>query len=165
MTAPFVIAPLDAEHDRSDFDCGVAALDRYLKAQAGQDVRRHIANCFAACPAQARTVTGYYMLSAASIAIGELSDDDARRLPRYPVVPAARIGRLAIDRRYQGQGLGAALLYDAIDRALRSDAAVFAVLVDAKDDKAGAFYMHHGFTPFRSQARTLYLPIGTLKRF
>lgn len=164
MNAPFAIAPLGEEHDRNDFKCGVAALDRYLQTQVGQDVRRHIANCFVVSPAESMTIAGYYTLSAASIAIGDLSDEVARRLPRYPVIPAARIGRLAIDRRFQGRGLGAALLYDAVDRALHSDAAIFAILVDAKDNKAAMFYAHHGFTPFKSHPDTLYLPIGTVKR-
>jgi GNAT superfamily N-acetyltransferase len=164
VSAAFVIAALGADHDRTDFDCGTAALDRYLQTQVGQDIRRHIANCFVATPAETHAIAGYYTLSAASIALDELGPDIAKRLPRYPVVPAARIGRLAIDRRYQRQGLGAALLYDAIDRALRSDAAMFAILVDAKDNEAVAFYTHHGFTPFKSRPNTLSLPIGTVTR-
>jgi GNAT superfamily N-acetyltransferase len=164
VTALYLIAPLGEAHDRTNFNCGVAALDRYLRTQAGQDIRRHIANCFVAGPAGSNDVAGYYTLSAASITLGDLRDDVVRRLPRYPVVPAARIGRLAIDQRHQGQGLGAAMLFDASERALRSDAAIFAILVDAKDDQAAAFYRHHGFAPFKSRPLTLYLPAGTAKK-
>ena len=164
MSAPFTIAPLADTHNRTDFDCSVVALNTYLQMQAGQDVRRHIANCFVASPAATSAIAGYYTLSSASILIDELGHDIARRLPRYPVVPAARIGRLAIDHRYQGRGLGGALLYDAVKRALHSDAAVFAMLVDAKDDRAVQFYRRHGFASFNSRSNTLYLPIATAKR-
>ena len=85
-----------------------------------------------------------------------------KRLPRYPSVPVARVGRLAVDRAFQGQKLGGALLADAAVRASRSEVAVFALVVDAKDDAAEAFYRHHGFERFGTQARQL---IVALKRF
>jgi predicted N-acetyltransferase YhbS len=81
----------------------------------------------------------------------------------YPVLPAALIGRLAVDRRWQGRQLGAALLYDAIARAIRADAAVFALLVDAKDE-AARFYRHHGFEAFAGRAKRLFLPVATARR-
>ena len=84
-----------------------------------------------------------------------------KRLPRYPTIPAVRIGRLAVDLRFRGRGLGAALLADAIQRVLLSPPAVFALLVDAKDDQAVAFYRHHGFLPLTSKPHTLFLPIAT----
>lgn len=117
-----------------------------------------------ALAAGSNTVAGYYTLSAASIAFDDLDGDLAKRLPRYPVIPAARIGRLAIGRVHQRQGLGGAMLFDAVERALRSDAAIFAVLVDAKDENASAFYRHHGFTPFSGRPLTLYLPVATVKK-
>jgi len=86
-----------------------------------------------------------------------------RRLPRYPAVPAARIGRLAIDRRFQGRRLGGALLLNAAMCALRSEIAVFALLVDAKDDEAAAFYRHYGFNAFASSPLQLIAPIGTFR--
>ena len=95
-------------------------------------------------------IAGYYTLSAADVPVSELPADMTRRLPRYPSVPVARIGRLAIDRRFQGRRLGGALLLNAAMRALRSEIAVFALVVDAKDDEAAAFYRHHGFTAFAS---------------
>jgi len=164
VTARFTIAGLNNGHDKSGFSCGVPALDQYLRTQAGQDIRRHIANCFVAVASGSNAIAGFYTLSAASIALGDLGDDVAKRLPRYPVIPAARIGRLAIDQSHQRQGLGAAMLFDAAERALRSDAAIFAILVDAKDKQAAAFYRHHGFTPFEAAPMTLYLPIATAKK-
>jgi GNAT superfamily N-acetyltransferase len=94
----------------------------------------------------------------------ELPEAQARKLPRYPVLPAALIGRLAVDRRYQGKQLGAALLYDAITRATRADAAVFALLVDANDETAARFYRHHGFEAFWASAARMFLPVATAKK-
>jgi GNAT superfamily N-acetyltransferase len=161
VTVSFVIAPLTSDHDRLAFSCGVDALDRYLQTQAGQDIRRHIANCFVASPANTNIIAGYYTFSAASIPVVDLPQEQSRRLPRYPVMPAALIGRLAVDRQHRGRGLGAALLFDAIERAIRADAAVFAVIVDAKDAPAAAFYQHHGFRPFASLPQRLFLPTAT----
>lgn len=94
----------------------------------------------------------------------ELLADLAKRLPRYPTVPAVRIGRLAVDERFRGKGLGGALLADALRRVLQSPPAAFALLVDAKDDQAAAFYRHHGFEPLASQPRTLFLPVATAEK-
>jgi ribosomal protein S18 acetylase RimI-like enzyme len=161
VTASFVIAPLSPNHDKLAFSCGVDPLDRYLQTQATQDIRRRIANCFVATSANSNIIAGYYTFSAASVPMLDLPSEAAKRLPRYPVVPAALIGRLAIDRQYRGRGLGAALLFEAFARAARADTAIFAVLVDAKDDAAAAFYRHHGFQPFAARPLTLFLPIGT----
>jgi ribosomal protein S18 acetylase RimI-like enzyme len=162
VTTGFVIAPLAAVHDRQAFSSGAVALDRYLQMQANQDIRRHIANCFVASPVQSNVVAGYYTLSAASIPVADLPEEQTRKLPRYPVLPAALIGRLAVDKRYQGQNLGAALLFDAIARAIRADAAVFALVVDAKDEAAARFYRHHGFEAFSGRAaRRMFLPVAT----
>jgi GNAT superfamily N-acetyltransferase len=164
VTAGFVIAPLAGAHDRQTFSCGASALDRYLQTQATQDIRRHVANCFVASPVQDTTVAGYYTLSAASIPMTDLPEAQTRKLPRYPVLPAALIGRLAVDRRYQGKQLGAALLFDAIARAIRAEAAVFALLVDAKDEAAARFYRHHGFEAFSGRRARLFLLVATARR-
>jgi GNAT superfamily N-acetyltransferase len=164
VTAGFVIAPLGAAHDRQTFSCGAEPLDRYLQTQATQDVRRHIANCFVASPVQSSAVAGYYTLSAASIPTTDLPAERLRKLPRTPVLPAALIGRLAVDHRYQGRQLGAALLFDAIARAIRADAAVFALLVDAKDEAAARFYRYHGFEAFSGTPARMFLPVATARR-
>ena len=164
MSAGFVIAPLAAAHDRQTFSCGAEPLDRYLRTQATQDVRRHIANCFVASPLQSNAVAGYYTLSAASIPMTGLPAEQARKLPRYPVLPAALIGRLAVDRSFQGRQLGAALLFDAIARAIRADAAVLALVVDAEHEAAARFYRHHGFEAFPGRAGRMFLPVATARR-
>ncbi len=163
MSPPFRVEPL-GDHERAEFSCGSEPLDRYFKTQVSQDIRRHVANCFVAVEASTATVAGYYTLSAASIAISELPPATVKRLPRYPTIPAVRIGRLAVGEPFQGRGLGAALLADALGRAIASDVAAFALLVDAKNEQAVSFYKHHGFEQFESQPRTLFLPLATAKR-
>jgi GNAT superfamily N-acetyltransferase len=153
--------PLGSAHDRSAFHCGEDALDRYLQTQATQDIRRHIANCFVAIETATSRVAAYYTLSSASIPIIDLPAEETKRLPRYPTLPAVRIGRLAVDRTFQGRGLGAALLADAAHRSVRSDIAGFTLLVDAKNDQAVAFCQHHGFRLLLSRPRTLFLPLAT----
>lgn len=156
---PFRLAPLGPEHDRTSFCCGEEALDRYLKTQATQDIRRHLANCFVAVETVSGVVAAYYTLSAASVRLADLPPDEIKRLPRYPTVPAVRVGRLAVDRRFQQRGLGSGLLIDALRRTLGAAPAAYAIVVEAKNDKAAAFYSHHGFLPIIDQPRTLFLPI------
>jgi GNAT superfamily N-acetyltransferase len=162
IAAPFIVEALDASHDRASFSCGVEALDRYFWKQVTQDVRRRVTACYVALDAQGAKVAGYYTLSAAGIPLAEMPAELAKRLPRYPSVPVARLGRLAVDQAYRGRKLGSALLWDAVQRSLRSEIAVFALVVDAKDDQAGTFYRHHGFTSFGSQPRQLVLPLTNL---
>lgn len=162
MTAPFRLEPLGPGHGRSAFACGVGALDQYLASQANQDVRRRVSACYVAVELSSGAVAGFYTLAAGSVPLNDLPPDLIQRLPRYPAVPVARIGRLAIDKRFQGQKLGGALLADAALRAARSEVAVFALIVDAKDDAAAAFYRHHGFEPIGGNDRQL---IVSLKRF
>ena len=154
--APFRMALLDVGHDRGRFDSPSEPLNRYLREQASQDMRRRMAACFVALTDDDR-IAGYYTLAAASVLLGDLPATLARKLPRYPAVPAVRLGRLAVDRGFTGQGLGGALLADALDRARRADIAAYALLVDAKDESAAAFYQHHGFLSLPQTPRTLLL--------
>lgn len=156
MKTGFVIEAL-AAHDRNGFASGSASLDRYLRELAAQDVRRRLSNCFVALD-EAGTIAGYFTLAAASIPLNELPEAEKKRLPRYPLLPACQIGRLAVDKRFQRLGLGGALILDA---AMRAAPAVMAIVVDAKDEKAAAFYHHLGFRPFASRPMSLYLPLAT----
>ena len=155
------IEPLGDQHDRAMFSCGVDALDRYLRTQAGQDIRKRVASCFVLCTGSP-SVVGYYRLSATSVALADLPNDLARKLPRYPVVPAVLMGRLAVDRTQRGRGLGELLLLDAFRRTLRSDIASFAFFVDAKDDRAQAFYERYGFISLAGAQRRLFLPLAKI---
>jgi ribosomal protein S18 acetylase RimI-like enzyme len=158
--APWQIAALDTgKHDRSRFNCGAVALDRYLREQVSQDARRRVAACFVALTDQTRIV-GYYTLSTASVPLTDLPASERRKLPRYPAVPAVRMGRLAIDVEFQGQGLGGVLLVDALRRTVRSEIPAVALIVDAKDEQAAAFYLHHGFIALAQTPLTLFLPLA-----
>lgn len=164
MTSPFRLEPLSGEHERPLFRCGEDALDRYFQTQVTQDIRRHIANCFVAVEAVTNNIAAWYTISVASIPLVDLPPDETKRLPRYPTVPAVRIGQLAVDQRFQGGGLGSALLADAASRAQKADAAAFTLLVDAKNDQAVAFYQRFGFRTLASQPRTLFLPPATARK-
>jgi ribosomal protein S18 acetylase RimI-like enzyme len=129
-----------------------------------QDIRRHVANCFVAIDGATGVVAGFYTIAAASIAARDLPPEVTKRLPRYPSLPAVRIGRLAVDQRFRGRGLGAALLGDAAERALNAAPASCTLLVDAKTDDAVAFYEHHGFLRFVSRPRSLFLPLATIDK-
>jgi len=161
---PLRIEPLDSAHDRSGLLSGSSALDRYLRQQASQDIRRRIATCFVALDTEAEEIAGFYTLAATGVPLDALSEEVARKLPRYPLVPAAFLARLAIAQPYQGRGLGAALLVDALKRAARAELGVFALIVDAKDDPAQRFYEHFGFALLPGEARRLVLPIATALR-
>ena len=162
MAGPFIIEALGANHDRASFSCGVDALDRYFQKQVTQDIRRRATACYVATDVSEAKIAGYYTLAAAGIPLADMPAELAKRLPRYPSVPVARLGRLAVDQAYRGRKLGSALLWDAVQRCLRSELAVFALVVDAKDDQAETFYRHHGFVPFGSQPRQLVLPLTNL---
>src|SRR5579885_3118549 len=146
MESPFIVEPLGRAHDRAAFSCGVESLDQYLKTQATQDMRRYLAAVFVLIERATGTVAGYYTLCAASIEPAALPVELVSRLPAYEMLPATLIGRLAVDTRYHGQKLGAALLADALRRSYdnRTTIAAMAVVVDATDDSARAFYEHHG---------------------
>jgi GNAT superfamily N-acetyltransferase len=164
VTARFRIEPLSNDDDRSRFSSGSAQLDRYFREQASQDIKRRIATCFVALSVETNDVAGFYTLAATGIALSALAPDIVRKLPRYPVVPAALLGRLAVAQNYQGKGLGGVLLGDAVLRTARVELGVFAMLVDAKDEAAQRFYEHYGFTLLPGAERRLCLPIATALR-
>lgn len=157
------VLAFDATHERSTFSSGAAPLDRYLREQVTQDIRRRVAACFVAL-AEEQRIVGYYTLATASVPLSDLPADIARRLPRYAAVPAIRMGRLAVDQAFKGQGLGGALLVNALRRAARSEIAAFALIVDAKDDQAAAFYRHYAFIELAdSSLMRLFLPLATVQ--
>ena len=162
MTAVFSIEALSAKHDRAAFSSGVEVLDEYFRQRVTQDARRRATACFVAIEAATAKVAGYYTLAACGIPLAEMPKGLAKRLPHYPSVPVARLGRLAVDRTYQGRKLVAALLWDAATRAHRSEVAVFALVVHAKDDQAEAFYRHHGFAAVGGVPGQLFLPLTNL---
>jgi ribosomal protein S18 acetylase RimI-like enzyme len=156
------IEPLGKQHDRAKFSSGQPDIDDWFRRRAGQDQRRDIARVFVALDDELGIV-GFYSLSSYSLALDDLPAEIAHKLPRYDAIPAARIGRLARDERARGQGVGELLLADAVRRILGAgrSVAVFAIVVDAKDERAVAFYRRFGFKPFPLRPNRLFLLTAT----
>ncbi len=157
---PFRVVPFNPSFDRNTFNCGAEALDCYFRDQLSQDIRRRVTACFIAISIDGR-VAGFYTLASSSVFIGDLQENIKKKLPRYPSVPVVRMGRLAVDQTFKGQGLGGALLADALTRVIRSEIAAYALVVDAKDNTAADFYRHHGFIMTAREDLTLFLPLAT----
>lgn len=159
------IEPLGSRHNRTAFSCGVDALDRYLQRQANQDVSRRIAAVFVLTP-DGETIAGYYTLSAHVINLPDLPESVAKKLPRYPHVPATLLGRLAVSRNFRKQRMGELLLFDAFRRVLAStrEIASALVVVDAKDENARTFYLLHDFIPLPNQPNRLFYPVKTIEK-
>lgn len=158
LSAAYRVEILSDRHDRTAFRCGVEPLERYLRASAGQDVRKRIASCFVLVAGDDPAPLGYYTLAATSLALAELPAALTKRLPRYPMVPATLMGRLAVDDRHRGSRLGELLLFDAFSRALRSEIASYVFVVDAKDETAAAFYARYRFMPLTEGGRRMFVP-------
>jgi GNAT superfamily N-acetyltransferase len=152
------IEPL-GKHDRAAFSCGVTALDDWFRLRAGQDEKRNVARVFVAIDDQG-VIVGFYSLSSFTLAIADLPPEYAKRLPRYDAIPAALIGRLARDKKVQGEGVGDLLLADAVRRVIGAarSLAVFAIVVEATDEKATIFYRGFGFVPFPNRPLRLFMP-------
>ena len=156
-----VFEPLKKAHDRLAFTCGVAPLDRWFQLQASQDERRNVARVFVASDDEG--IVGFYTLGMFALALADLPAEVARKLPKYPEVPAALIGRLARVERVRGLGVGEILVADAVKRVLAAARTVgtFAIVVDAKDERAASFYRTFGFISFPRRPARLFLPTAT----
>ncbi len=152
------------KHNRSNFCCGKDSLDNYLRKQASQDLKRRVATVFVLINDPEATVLAYYTLSTYTINITVLDEAFAKRLPRYPLLPATLLSRLAVDDRQKGKGLGALLLVDALKKSLDASKQVasLAVIAEALDESAANFYLKYGFQPFRQNPMKLYLPMKSV---
>jgi len=166
MPPRYEVEPLGEQHNRAAFSCGVEALDRYFRERAGQESRRDVARVFVLRKLGTQDVAGFYTLSAISIEPRDLPPALAKRLPRYPTLPALLVGRLAVDQRYQGRGAGRALLMSALARSLeiRAQVGAIGVIVDAKDDRARTFYEQYGFQRFQGTPYRLVLFMKTIEQ-
>lgn len=155
---PVAIEPLGKQHERAKFTCGQTELDDWFRRRASQDDRRNVARVFVAVD-DVLGVVGFYSLSSFTLSLENLPEAIARKLPRYDAIPAALIGRLARDEKARGQRIGELLLADAIRRILSAGKtlAVFAIVVDAKDERAVRFYEEFGFRAFPLQPSRLFL--------
>ncbi|MFH0730992.1 MAG: GNAT family N-acetyltransferase [Pseudomonadota bacterium] len=158
-----LIEALASCHDRAVFSCGSDPLDRYLLKQAGQDSRKHVAATFVLVEMNSPAVLGFYTLSATSLRLNDLPEQTIKKLPKYPLIPAILLGRLAVDLKNRGMGYGQILLIDALKRCLNTrDVGWAAVIVDAKDEQAVSFYEHHHFIRLSPSAFRLFLPRSTI---
>ena len=168
MTGEYRVEPLKDSHDRIAFHSGSPELDHYFHHQAGQDARRKVAAPFVLVDTSGSSdaIVGYYTLSAYSVKLGELPQAVAKKLPRYPLLPATLLGRLAIASAYRGQKLGRLLLMDALYRSWRNTAEVASVgvVVEALDDAARAFYLHHEFVHLQDHPNSLFLRMAIIEK-
>jgi GNAT superfamily N-acetyltransferase len=158
------LEPLGKHHDRAEFTCGVESLDSYLKTQASQDMRRKANAVFVLVPIDdPNRIAGYFTLCAYGLAPGTIPEGAQKHIPRYPVVSATLIGRLALSATFQGQRLGSLLLAEALRKAYENASIVGSsmVVVDAIDDRAVRFYQAHGFIKLPESMR-LILPMRTI---
>jgi len=164
LQALYCLEPLAKQHNRDAFACGIQSLDNYLKSQASQDIRRKANAVFVLVPVDSpATIAGYFTLCACGLAPGTIPESARVHLPRYPQVSATLLGRLALHSAFQGQGLGALLLAQALRKAYENSSVVGSsmVVVDAIDDRAAGFYRAHGFIPLPESMR-LVLPMRTI---
>ncbi len=149
-------------YPRDDFDCGISELNEYLKKYANQDQLRRVARVFILCPQNSDQIIGFYTLSASSIKASSLPEKIAKKLPRYPT-PVTLLGRLAVDKNYLKIGIGRLLLVDAIKRVIKASEqiAVFALVVDAKNEQAKVFYSRYGFKKLIDYNNRLFIPLKT----
>lgn len=161
---PIRIIPFHKNLSREDFDCGVQALNDYLAKQANQDQSRNVCRVYVLISEKdPLKVIGYYSLSVGGVALLSFPESLRKKLPKYPI-PVALIGRLAVDRRQQGKGWGETLLMHALQKVAQvsREVGIFALVLDAKDASAKAFYQKYGFIPFVDQPLKLFLPLETI---
>lgn len=162
----YSIEKLSRNYHKTAFNSGIQPLDNYLAQQAGQDMKRQVAVTYVLCEPPSTEIMGYHTLSATSIELKNLSAPEIKSLPRYPLLPATLIGRLAVDEKHQGKGIGQLLLLHALKVSFRNSEQIvsLAVIVDAKNDKAVQFYQHFGFFQFSNTPNKLYLPMSTIRK-
>ena len=166
MPVDWRVEPLQRDHDRTQFGCGEPDLDEYLARFARQNQESGVARTFVAVrDAEPARVLGYYSLAVGAIDKANLPPSATRRFPNFPL-PIARLARLAVDRSQQGKGLGEDLLLDALARCLRvaEDVGIVAVLIDAKHERAKAFYTRYEFESLPGHPLTLWMPLPALRK-
>jgi predicted GNAT family N-acyltransferase len=161
------IEPFDSrQHDRSNFFYGKDSLDTYIRKQASQDLKKRVSTVFVLVDEPQSSVLAYYTLSTYTIDISSLDEAFAKKLPRYPLLPATLLGRLAIDDSQKGKGFGELMLIDALRKALDASMQVasLAVIAEALDENAVNFYKKYGFQKFKEDPMKLYLPLKSVEK-
>ena len=149
------------KHDRASFCRDNERIDAYFRQTVSQEIKRNYAACYVLVEKATVRIAGFYTLSSRTIALTELTQEIARKLPRYPSIPAVLIGWMGRDNGFRGQHIGTMLLYDAIARVVTSPVGAYALCADAIDDGAADFYRAHQFQAFLSPPHRFYLPMKT----
>jgi GNAT superfamily N-acetyltransferase len=160
-----MIELLNKKHNRKDFDCGKELLNDYLKTQAGQDVKRKLSVCFVLTDGETKVIQGYYTLSNSSIPLSSFSEQIKKKLPKsYKSIPTTLLGRLATDKKYQGNGIGKILLIDALKRSfgISNEIGSFGIIIDPIDDDAKSFYKKYDFIEL-PDSKKMFISTHTLK--
>ncbi len=161
-----VVEPLARDHDREHFDCGVAALNVFLRQTARQHQERGISRTFVLTEGDVsspKPILAFFTLAATEGFTDRLAPEIAKRLPSK--IPAVVLARLAVSAQHQGKGYGSALLAEALSRvaAIADQLGVAGMFVDAKDESAAAFYRKFGFVPLVSEPLRLFLPLASIR--
>lgn len=164
MTQRICIKRLEKTHNRTLFDCGEDKLNSYIQKHAGQDIKKHVCAVYVAVLLDNPSIIiGFYTLSAAQVDISNIPSEIAKKLPRYPHLPAFRIGRLAINKEHQNLGIGKMLLLDALYKCFVSEIGGIAVVVEAKNEIAVSFYKKYGFIQLPEQPLNMFLTMKVIK--
>lgn len=167
-TSNYIYTLLDKTvHDRAAFSCGEAALDEYLQKRARQDVEKRAAVVYVMTPSETpKVILGYYTLSSTGVALGEIAPDVVKHFPRYPMVSATLLGRLAVDQKFKGQGHGGRLLRHALQQSLEKSKEIASamVVVDALHNEARTFYEKYGFLQLTDDPMRLYIHMDTIAK-
>jgi GNAT superfamily N-acetyltransferase len=161
----YLTEPLDSKHDKENFSCGKDLLDNYFWKQAKQDVKRKLSTCFVLVDKETEKISGYYTLSSSNISQNLIPDLFKKKLPKsYLSIPTILLGRLAIDKEFQGRGLGKILLIDALKRCCDTSESIgtYAVIVDPLDKEAEKFYEKYGFIKLPDSGK-MFIPMKTIK--
>jgi GNAT superfamily N-acetyltransferase len=160
------IRPLDTVHNRTGFDCGTIPLNDFLCKTAAQHRDKGLSNTFVLTDNESSTdILGFFTLSFLEVDVSVLPADHARRLPKSSRLPAAKLARLAVDKRCQAKGYGSILLADAVKRiaaTVKESGGVVGLFVDAKNDTVRRFYLNFGFIPLQDAPLSLFLPLKVL---
>lgn len=156
---------LNSNHRKNEFSCGKDMLDNYLHKQANQDIKRKLSACFVLNDQETDLLKGYYTLANNSLAQDLIPTEFQKKLPNsYKSIPTTLLGRLAIDNRFQKQGVGKLLLIDALRQSYETSKSIgsFAVVVDPIDEDAERFYDKYGFIKLPDSGK-MFLPMNTIK--
>ena len=162
---PLTIELLDKKkHNRSTFVCGNESLDNYIRKQASQELKKKVSTVFVLIDSPNVDIIAYYTLSAYTVDVSSLNESFAKTVPRYPLLPATLLGRLAVSQAYQGKGIGELILVDALQRVLEATTQIasLAVVIEAIDENAVSFYQRYGFRQFKQHPLKLYLPTKSI---